>query len=98
MITFIRRMRLHNGHLGEGMDLLKERLEYLERIYGIKMELRTRFGGPVGEVALVSRHEDAGELELFRRKVMADLGSEQLLESIAHMALPGETYDEIWMS
>jgi len=98
MITFVRRLRMLNGHFGEAMDLLKARLEYLQRNHGVNIELKTRFGGPVGEVALVSHHADAGELELFRRKIMSDLGSGHLLEDIAHVTVPGETHDEIWMS
>lgn len=97
MITFVRRLRMLNGHFGEAMDLLKERLSYLECNHGVQIELKVRFGGPVGEVALISYHSDAGELELFRRKVMADMGSGHLLEELAHVLIPGETYDEIWM-
>ena len=98
MITFIRRVRMLNGHFGEAMELLKKRIAYLNEMHGAEIELMTRFGGPLGEVALVARYEDAGELELFRRKVMADLGSEHLLEELAPVLLPGQTYDEIWMS
>lgn len=98
MITFIRRVRMLNGHFGEAMDLLKKRIAYLNHMHGVQIELMTRFGGPVGEVALMTRHADAGELELFRRKVMADLGSEHLLEELAPVLLPGQSTDEIWMS
>ena len=97
MITFVRRLRMRNGHFGEAMDLLKARLAYIQAHHGVIIELKTRFGGPVGEVALVSHHTDAGELELFRRKIMADVGAAHLLEELAHVTLPGETYDEIWM-
>lgn len=97
MITLIRRVRMRNGHFGEAMDLLRQRLDYLEANHGVQIELKVRFGGPVGEVALVSYHSDAGELELFRRKVMADVRSGLLLEELAHVLLPGETHDEIWM-
>lgn len=97
MITFIRRVRMRNGHFGEAMDLLRQRLEYLEASHGMHIELKVRFGGPVGEVALVSYHSDAGELELFRRKVMADVQAGLQLEELAHVLLPGETHDEIWM-
>lgn len=97
MITFIRRVRMLNGHFGEALDLLRERLDYLYNTHGVKIELKVRFGGPVGEVALMSHHTDAGELELFRRKVMADVGSYHLLEDLAHVTIPGETHDEIWL-
>lgn len=98
MITFVRHARMRNGHFGEAMDLLRQRLDYIEKTHGVHIDLLVRFGGPVGEVALVSRHADAGELELFRRKIMADVGSGHLLEELGPLMLPGETYDEIWMA
>ena len=98
MITFVRRARMRNGHFNEAMELLRKRVDYIEKTHGVQVELKVRFGGPVGEVALISRHQDAGELELFRRKIMADIGSGHLLEEMAHALLPGETHDEIWMS
>lgn len=98
MITFVRRVRMTNGNFVEAMDLLRARVDYLEKTHGIKIELHSRFGGPVGEVAMVSRHEDAIDLELFRRKLSADIGSAKLLKELAKVTLPGETYDEIWMS
>ena len=98
MITFVRRVRMLNGKFVEAMDLLRERVDYIETVHGITIELHSRFGGPVGEVAMVTRHDDATDLELFRRKLSADVGSAALLKKIAAVTLPGETYDEIWMS
>ncbi len=98
MITFVRRVRMTNGYFVEAMELLKERAEYLENTHGIKITLHNRFGGPVGEVAMISRHEDATDLELFRRKISADAHSAKLLKQLSKVTLPGETFDEIWMS
>ena len=98
MITFVRRVRMRNGYFVEAMDLLKARVEYIEATHGIKIELHGRFGGPVGEVALVSRHEDATNLELFRKKISADVASSALLKKLSDFTISGETYDEIWMS
>ncbi|MBV6272741.1 hypothetical protein KVP09_07395 [Alcaligenaceae bacterium CGII-47] len=98
MITFIRRVRMRNGYFDEALDLLHRRIDYLYQQHGIQLELRVRFGGPVGEVALVSRHKNASDLELFRQKIMVDQGSSKLLREISEVTLPGETHDEIWMS
>ncbi len=98
MITFVRRVRMLNGHFVEAMELLRERVDYIENTHGMKVELHSRFGGPVGEIAMVSRHDDATNLELFRKKMTADVTSAKLLKKLAAVTLPGETYDEIWMS
>lgn len=97
MITFVRRVRMRNGYFDEALELLRRRVEYLDQQHGIRIELSLRFGGPVGEVAMVSRHRDAGELERFRCKIMVDQGSGHLLREISQVTLPGETHDEIWM-
>ena len=98
MITFVRRVRMLNGYFVEAMDLLKARVEYIEKTHGLKIELHSRFGGPVGEVAMVSRHENATDLELVRKMMSADIHSAKLLKELAKVSIPGETYDEIWMS
>lgn len=98
MITFVRRVRMLNGSFVEAMELLRERVDYIESAHGIKVELHSRFGGPVGEVLMVSRHDDATNLELFRKKISADVASSKLLKKLAAVTLPGETFDEIWMS
>ena len=98
MITFVRRVRMTNGYFVEAMEILKARVDYLEKTHGIKIELHSRFGGPVGEVAMISRHENAVDLDLFRKKISADIASAKLLKELAKFTLPGETYDEIWMN
>lgn len=97
MITFVRRVRMRNGYFAEAMELLRGRLDHLRQQHDIEIDLKVRFGGPVGEVALVSHHRDAGELERFRRRIMVDQVSSHLLREIAEVTLPGETHDEIWI-
>ncbi|CDM22717.1 hypothetical protein [Castellaniella defragrans] len=97
MITFVRRVRMRNGHFDEALRLLRQRVDYLWDQHGLKLELKIRFGGPVGEVALVSHHRDAAELEHLRQKLMFDAGSNQLLRALSEVTLAGETRDEIWM-
>lgn len=97
MITFVRRVRMRNGHFDEALRLLRQRVDYMHDQHGLTLELKIRFGGPVGEVALISRHRDAAELERLRQKLMFDAGSNQLLRELSSVTLPGETQDEIWM-
>ena len=98
MITFVRRLRMLDGYYVEAMDLLKTRIEYIEKSHGVKITMYSRFGGPVGEVSMISHHEDAADLELFREKIATDVRSAKLLKEIAEVTLPGQTHDEIWMS
>jgi|PersoiStandDraft_1058852.scaffolds.fasta_scaffold08118_2 hypothetical protein len=98
MITFVRRVRMLDGYFVEAMDLLKARVEYIEKTHGIKVEMHSRFGGPVGEIAMISQHEGATDLELFREKISTDVRSAKLLKQIAEVTVPGVTCDEIWMS
>lgn len=97
MITFVRRVRMLDGYFVEAMDLLKARVEYIEKTHGVKIEMYIRFGGPVGEVAMISVHDDAADLELFREKISADIRSARLLKQIAEVTVPSVTCDEIWM-
>jgi hypothetical protein len=97
MITFVRRVRMRDGCFEEAMDLLRRRCDYLQQQHDIAIDLMIRFGGPVGEVALISHHRDAGELERFRTKILVDRVSGHLLREIAEVTLPGETHDEIWI-
>ena len=98
MITFVRRVRMLNGHFVEATDLLQKRVEYLRNTHGLEVELHVRFGGLVGEVSMISRHENSTDLELVRKRLSDDMQSAKLLKELAKVTLPGETYDEIWMS
>lgn len=98
MIIFVRRVRMLDGYFVEALDLLKARVDYIEKTHGIKIEMHGRFGGPVGEVAMISQHEDATDLELFREKIATDVRSAKLLKQIAEVTVPGVTCDEIWIS
>lgn len=97
MITFMRRVQMRNGYFDEATRLLRQRVDYLWDQHGLKLELKMRFGGPVGEIAMISHHRDAAELEHLRQKLMFDAGSNQILRELAAVTLPGETRDEIWM-
>src|SRR5450759_4813549 len=98
MITFVRRVRMLDGYFVKAMDLLKARVEYIEKTHGIKVEMHSRFGGPVGEIAMISQHEGATDMELFREKISTDVRSAKLLKQIAEVTVPGVTCAEIWMS
>ena len=66
------------GMLGGAAAFMKERAKALNSTYGIDVGINARFGGPVGQMALVSYHDSLGDLEELRRKIIADVGAGKL--------------------
>ena len=63
------------GRLAEAAEFMKKRAAALKKAYGIDVQVNARFGGPVGQVALVSYHDNLGQIEDLRRKIMADVAA-----------------------
>ena len=66
------------GRLGEAAAFMRKRADAIKSAYGVDVSMNARFGGPVGQMALVSYHENMGELEEIRRKIIADVGAGKL--------------------
>ncbi len=69
-VVFTRTVTPHSGHLDDTMKFAKKRIAALKKAYGLDINLNARFGGPTGQLIMVSYHKDMGELEKVRRKIM----------------------------
>lgn len=94
-VVFTRTVTPNPGHLGETMEFAKKRLAALKKEFGVDISLNARFGGPAGQLNMVSYHDNMGELEDMRRKVMEAVGAGKIPQ-----AKPGtiqEVEDVIWL-
>ena len=69
-VVFTRTVTPNSGHLGDALKFAKKRMKALKKAYGLKITLNARFGGPAGQLIMVSYHNDMAELEKVRRKIM----------------------------
>jgi hypothetical protein len=84
-----------SGKQGEALDYFKRRAAAIKANYGVDCEVKVRLGGPVGQVILVSRLKDAGELEAIKRRVVADTLAGKMPTAPAGVMESGE--DAVWM-
>lgn len=69
-VVFTRTITPNSGHLGDTLKFTKKRIRALRKNYGLNISLSTRFGGPAGQLIMVSYHNSMEDLEKVRRKVM----------------------------
>ena len=69
-VVFTRIVTPNSGHLSECLKFAKKRAKALKKAYGLDISINTRFGGPAGQLNMVSYHDNTGDLEKIRRKVM----------------------------
>ncbi len=74
-VVFTRIVTPKSGHLERTMKFAKKRIKALKKAYGLKISLNVRMGGPAGQLNMVSYHDNLGELEKVRRKVMKGVAS-----------------------
>ena len=97
MIVFTRTFTPVPGRLGESQKFAQERVAALKESYGLEVAWYARFGGPVGQLNMVSYHESLAELEEVRRKIIADVGASKLPSPEPGLLIPGESQDAIWL-
>ena len=77
-VVFTRIANPAPGRLGEAARFMRKRADAIQSNYGVDVLLNARFGGPVGQMGLVSYHDNLGELEELRRRIIADVGAGKL--------------------
>ena len=83
------------GKQAAALDYFKRRAAAIKANYGVDCEVKVRLGGPVGQVILVSRLKDAGELEAIKRRVVADTLAGKMPAAPEGVFASGE--DNVWM-
>ena len=93
--VFARIVTPNSGHLGENLEFSKKRIAAVKKYCGVDVELRSRLGGPAGQLLMVSTHENVGEIEELRRKIMEGVASGAIPQPKPGMAKSVE--DAIWL-
>lgn len=83
------------GRLGDAANFMKQRAEALKSNYGLEIGLNARFGGPAGQMSMVSFHDNLAELEDLRRKIITDVGAGNMPTPDA--GIFANTHDAIWL-
>lgn len=94
--VFSRIVTPNSGRLDENVQFSKKRLAAIKEYCGLDVELRVRLGGPAGQILMVSTHENVGEIEKMRRKVMKGVASGDIPQPKKGMAASVE--DAIWLT
>ena len=83
------------GRLAEAAEFVKKRAAAIKKAYGVDVHVNARFGGPVGQVSMVSYHENLGQLEDIRRKIMADVAAGKI--PTPAQGLFSHAEDAVWL-
>ena len=94
-VVFTRVITPKPGHLGDVLKFTKERVATLEKALGIDISINARFGGPAGQISLVSYHDSMADLEDVRRKVMEGVAGGSIPQGKPNSTESVE--DVIWM-
>jgi hypothetical protein len=84
-----------SGRLDDAAKFMRDRAAAISKAYGVDVGVNARFGGPVGQMALVSYHDTLGELEDIRRKVIEDTIGGKL--PMPEGGLFRRSEDAVWM-
>lgn len=94
--VFSRIVTPNSGRLDENVQFSKKRLAAIKKYCGLDVELRVRLGGPAGQILMVSTHENVGDIEKMRRKVMKGVESGDIPQPKKGMAASVE--DSVWLT
>lgn len=94
-VTFTRTITPNSGHFEDTLKFAKKRVKAIKKAYGGKIKINARFGGPAGQLTLVSYHDCIEDLEKIRRQVRKGVAQGKIPQ-----ATPGfvkSVEDAIWM-
>jgi len=83
------------GRLGDAAKFMRDRAAALKSNYDVEVALNARFGGPVGQMGMVSYHDSLADLEEIRRKIIADVGAGKMPTPDAGVFAHSD--DAIWL-
>lgn len=84
------------GKQAQAFEYVKTRAVAVNKAYGTNAEVHVRFGGPIGQLVMVSTHENVQELEDIKRKVIADTASGKI--PAAPEGVFSSVEDAIWLT
>ena len=84
------------GKQAQAFEFVKQRAAAVNAAYGTQAEVHVRFGGPIGQVVMISRHKDVQEIEEIKRKVIDDSGAGKI--PMAPEGVFEHVEDAIWLT
>lgn len=84
------------GKQAEAFEFVKKRAAAVNAAFGTQAEVHVRLGGPLGQVVMVSRHKDVGEIEAIKRKVIDMSATGEI--PIAPPGVFSSVEDAIWLT
>jgi hypothetical protein len=84
------------GHQAEAFEFAKKRAAAVNAAYGTQVEVHVRFGGPLGQIVMISRHKNVQEIEDIKRKVIEDSASGKIPSSNGNIFASVD--DAIWLT
>lgn len=95
-VVFTRIGTPHPGKQAQAFEFAKKRAAAVNAAYGTEAEVHVRFGGPLGQVVMVSRHKNVQELEDIKRRVIEDAASGKI--PVAPEGVFATVEDAIWLT
>lgn len=84
------------GKQAEAFEFVKKRASAVNAAYGTTSEVHVRFGGPVGQVVMISRHKNVQEIEDIKRKVIEDSATGKI--PVSPDGVFSSVEDTIWLT
>lgn len=84
------------GKQAEAFEYVKKRAAAVNAAYGTEAEVHVRFGGPIGQLVMISRHKNVQEIEDIKRKVIDDTTSGRI--PTAPESVFSHVEDAIWLT
>ncbi len=94
-VVFTRTVTPNSGRLGDTLKFAKKRKKALRKAYGLNIALNARVGGAAGQLIMVSYHDNMGDLEKVRRKVMKGVANGKIPQPKPGMIKKVE--DAVWI-
>jgi hypothetical protein len=95
-VVFTRTVTPNSGYLGATLKFAQKRVAAIKKHCDVEVTIRSRVGGPAGQLILVSYHDDLQELEKVRRKVMKEVLNDKIPQPNPGMIASVE--DAVWMN
>lgn len=96
MIVFVRTASVARGKLGDAVAAAKEISAYVEKQFGVSVEVMMPVGGNPNRIGWSAEYKNLGEAEELFDKMMADTNYGALVAKNAACFIEGSIEDRIW--
>jgi len=96
MIRLVRSANIAPGKFGEAVAFAKQISEYIEKTYGVKLDVMVPVGGNPYRIAWRAEYANLGALEEMQGKMMADPKYLEITTKGAPNFIGGSINDAMW--